>query len=88
VGLQLLVAEKEGALADRGDPRRPIWAKWRVDDDGTVSVVATYAEGKGYAQRERSFNSLDEAAAELGDSLRDVVERALEANSQSGRWRP
>jgi hypothetical protein len=75
-------------LTDRGDERKPIWAKWRLDDDGTVSIVATYAEGSGYVQRKRSFDSLDQAAAELGDSFRDVVELALEAGSQRGRWRP
>lgn len=75
-------------MTDRGDERKPIWAQWRLNDDGTVSIEATYAEGLGYAQRQRSFDSLDQAAAELGGSFRDVVERALEAGSQRGRWRP
>jgi len=75
-------------LPDGGDARTPIWAKWRVNDDGTVTVVATYAEAEGYGQEERSFDSLDSAAAELGDSLRVVIERSLEAGSRRGRWRP
>ncbi len=75
-------------MTDGGDERRPIWAKWRVNDDGTVTVVATYAEAEGYGQEEQSFDSLDRAAAELGDSLRDVIDRSLEAGNRRGRWRP
>jgi len=75
-------------LPDGGDTRRPIWAKWWVNDDGTVTVVSTYAEAEGYGQEERSFDSPHSAAAELGDSLRDVIERSLVAGSRRGRWRP
>jgi hypothetical protein len=75
-------------LTDRCEARKPIWAKWRVGDDGTIAVVATYAEGQGYVQRGQSFDSLDQAAAELGESFRDVVVRALEVGSHRGRWRP
>lgn len=67
---------------------RPIWAKWRVGDDGDVSVVVTYAKDGRYEQRANSFASLEQAAASLGDSFRDVVRQALAAGSRRGRWRP
>jgi hypothetical protein len=65
-----------------------IWAKWRVNPDGRVEVTATYAAESGYLQERSEYASLDEAASELGASFREVVGRAMESGSLSGRWRP
>lgn len=70
------------------EPGKPIWAKWQVSEGGEISVVLTYAAGGGYVQRERSFASLERAAASLGNGFGDVVRQALEAGSRRGRWRP
>lgn len=75
-------------LAAGNESPKPIWASWRVGDDGGISVVATYAEGGGYVQREESYESLERAAASLGDSFREAVTRAVAAGSRRGRWRP
>jgi hypothetical protein len=75
-------------LARENEARRPIWAKWRVGDDDDVHVVATYAEGEGFVQKEQAFESLERATASLGASFGEVVTRALAAGSRVGRWRP
>ncbi len=67
---------------------KPIWAKWRLQDDGRVNVVATYAARGGIVQRETVFESIEQAAKALGPSFKDVVGRAREAGSKAGRWRP
>lgn len=67
---------------------RPIWAKWRLHDDGRVHVVATYGEEAGFVQREIHFESIAQAAEALGPSFEDVVMRAHAAGSTAGRWRP
>lgn len=67
---------------------RPIWAKWRLLDDGRVHVVATYGEEGGFVQREIAFESIAQAAQALGPSFEDVVTRARAAGSTAGRWRP
>ncbi len=70
------------------DVRKILWAKWRVGDDGQIDVIATYAHGEGYAEWRASYGSLEDAAAVLGPSFRDVVNKVLEAGIRSGRWRP
>ncbi len=72
----------------RDPAHKPIWAKWRVTEDGGVAVVATYLEAGSYVRRELEFDSLSDAAATLGPSFGDVVARATEAGSRAGRWRP
>lgn len=71
-----------------GGEAKPIWASWTILSDGRINVVATYGEGDGFIRRERVFESLDQAAQALGPSFRDVVTRAQEAGSTTGRWRP
>lgn len=67
---------------------RPVWAKWRVVEDGRIEVVATYREGDGYVQRERSYPDVEAAGAELGSSFTDVVRRVADEGRSAGRWRP
>lgn len=67
---------------------KPIWASWKVADDGRIEVTATYSERGAYVRREMHYGSLDEAAEALGPSFRDVVVRAMDAGSRTGRWRP
>jgi hypothetical protein len=68
--------------------QKPIWVKWTVHDDGRVEVVATYGHGGAFVQREAHYDSLDQAVGALGSGFRDVVTRAIEVGSYSGRWRP
>jgi hypothetical protein len=68
--------------------RKIIWASWRLRRDGRVEVVATHSGPEGHEQERLEYDSLDEAAQELGLSFRDVVERSAEAGSHTGRWRP
>lgn len=70
------------------DVRKIIWAKWRVRDDGQIDVIATYAQDAGYAEWRASYRSLEEAAAVLGPSFRDIVDKVVDAGTRSGRWRP
>ncbi len=67
---------------------KPIWASWRITEDGAVIVVATFLEAATYVRREMRFASLDEAARTLGPGFRQVVTRAMSAGSHAGRWRP
>ncbi len=67
---------------------KPIWARWKVLDDGRVRVVATYGDGGGFVQEETAFESIEQAAKVLGPSFKDVVARAQAAGSKAGRWRP
>jgi hypothetical protein len=69
-------------------PDKPIWASWRVREDGSVEVTATYRDGAAYARREAVYSSLVEAAEALGPGFHDVVTRATKAGSHAGRWRP
>ncbi len=71
----------------RGEAK-PIWASWKLLDDGRVNVVATYGEAGSFVRRETVFESLDQAAKALGPGFKDVVERAGQAGSTTGRWRP
>ncbi len=75
-------------MGDTEERRQLLWAKWQVHEDGSLTVMATYAEEGGYMQDTTSFASLAEATAVLGQSFRDVVTRAREVGSPSGRWRP
>ena len=72
--------------SERGE--RPVWAKWRVDSDGGVQVVATYKTDDGFDQSELSYESLEMAAGDLGDSFREVVEKVMAEGGRAGRWRP
>ncbi len=76
------------SLAGVMDVRKILWAKWRVGDDGQIDVIATYAQDDRYAELRASYGSLEDAAAVLGPSFRDVVNKVLEAGIHSGRWRP
>jgi hypothetical protein len=67
---------------------RPIWAKWRVNEDGSIHVIATYSSDSGYLQHEYEFATLGDAAAEFGPSFRDVVNSVSAAGREAGRWRP
>ncbi len=75
-------------MNDESEAGKPIWAKWRVLEDGQVVVAATYRRGDRFVQRETSFTSLAAAAEALGRGFADVVKRAMEAGSLAGRWRP
>ncbi|UCC74719.1 MAG: hypothetical protein JSV86_09265 [Gemmatimonadota bacterium] len=75
-------------MVETGRTGKPIWAGWRVRDDGSVEVAATYDQGGGSVQREFSFANLAEAVEVFGPGFGDVVTRATEAGSNSGRWRP
>ncbi len=75
-------------MAESEKPERIIWAKWSLEADGMVEIVATYQQEGEYRRWRHEYASLDEAAAELGVGFRDVVERSLEVDSRSGRWRP
>lgn len=68
--------------------RKIIWARWHIDPDGRVEVMATYAGPSGYEKESLEYGTLDEAASDLGPSFRDVVRLAVESGSLSGRWRP
>jgi hypothetical protein len=72
----------------RAYPGKPIWAKWRVNEDGSVNVIATYSGGSGYLQHEYDFATLEDAAAEFGPSFQEVVNSVLAAGREAGRWRP
>jgi hypothetical protein len=72
----------------RLDPKRIIWVTWRLHSDGRVTVQATRGEGGGYTQDEYDFASLEEAGDTLGLGFREVVEKATQAGSSAGRWRP
>ena len=65
-----------------------IWAKWSMNDDGRIDVIATYTKPGGYDERELSFESLNDAARALGESFRQVVSRVTAAGYTAGRWRP
>ncbi len=75
-------------MNDGSGAERPIWAKWRLLEDGQVVVVATYRRGDRLVQRETGFTSLAAAANVLGRGFEDVVKRAQAAGSFAGRWRP
>lgn len=67
------------------------WAAWRVTDEGRVQVVATLVRGDEDEDPERArreYATLEEAARDLGESFRDVVERVLAEGLRQGRWRP
>lgn len=65
-----------------------IWARWRQESDGRLTVVVTYEAEEGYETRELSFDSLDSATEELGHSFRDVVSKVIAEGYSAGRWRP
>jgi len=75
-------------MGDTEKRRQLLWAKWLVHEDGSLTVIATFAEEGGYVQDTTRFASLAEATATLGQSFQDVVTRAQQAGSHSGRWRP
>ena len=75
-------------MTSSGDTGKIIWAKWTLNEDGSVEVVATYGEPGDHTQRELSFESLDEAEGTLGPSFREVVSRVAAAGYSAGRWRP
>ncbi len=75
-------------MATSDEASNIIWAKWSIDDDGNVDVIATCATPDGYTERTLSFDSLDAAARTLGESFRDVVSRVTAAGYTAGRWRP
>jgi hypothetical protein len=75
-------------MGDTEERRQLLWAKWLVHENGSLTVMATYAEEGSYMQETKSFASLAEATAILGQSFQDVVTRAREVRSLSGRWRP
>ena len=67
------------------------WVAWRVTDEGRVQVVATLVRGdedEGPERARREYATLEEAARDLGESFRDVVERVLAEGRRQGRWRP
>lgn len=67
---------------------RTLWAAWRVAPDGSLEVAATLETGEGIDRQRWEYPSLAAAAEELGESFRDVVERALGEGHTRGRWRP
>jgi hypothetical protein len=67
---------------------RPIWAKWQLNQDGSISVEATYSEASGFVCRKIRFDTLDDAAQRFSAGFRDVVSRCMQEDSRSGRWRP
>lgn len=75
-------------MDDEGTRRKPIWASWRVREDGSVHVSATYARQRRYVQEGMEFDSLEAAEDALGVGFSDVVARARAQGSSSGRWRP
>lgn len=76
----------EGSGRDRRD--RTVWAAWRVADDGRLEVSATLEAGDGYRREQWEYTSLEDAAEDLGDTFREVVERVLGEGRRKGRWRP
>lgn len=74
----------------REDDRRErtVWAAWRVARDGSLEVSATVEAEEGHRRERWEYASLEDAAADLGGSFRDVVERALGEGHRRGRWRP
>nr|NIR44294.1 hypothetical protein [Gemmatimonadota bacterium]NIR73494.1 hypothetical protein [Candidatus Kutchimonas denitrificans]NIR99453.1 hypothetical protein [Gemmatimonadota bacterium]NIT65073.1 hypothetical protein [Gemmatimonadota bacterium]NIV23606.1 hypothetical protein [Gemmatimonadota bacterium] len=56
--------------------------------DGGLEVVVTCQSEDGYTTCELSFDSLDSAARELGDSFREVVSKVTGEGYKTGRWRP
>lgn len=75
-------------MTEEGKTIRPIWASWRVREDGSLQVTSTYARGGDYVREEMEFNSLKAATAALGPGFGDVVARVTAQGSFSGRWRP
>lgn len=67
---------------------RIVWLKFEVGRDGTVRTVETREAEGGLTRRAREFGALEEAEAEYGPGFREVVEKALAAESRRGRWRP
>lgn len=65
-----------------------VWARWRLLPEGGVEIVATIARESEFDQKRLEFDSIEAASAELGASFGDVVERAVQAGSRRGRWRP
>lgn len=67
---------------------RTVWAAWRVARDGSLEVSATVEADDGHEQERWAYPSLEAAAGDLGESFREVVEKALGGGHRHGRWRP
>lgn len=64
------------------------WAAWRRAEDGRLEVVLTLRIGDELRRERHDYPDLEAAAAELGASFREVVEKVREAGREEGRWRP
>lgn len=71
-----------------GRRERTVWAAWRVARDGSLEVSATVEAAEGRERERWEYPSLEAAADELGESFREVVEKALGEGHRRGRWRP
>lgn len=72
-----------------GDRReRTVWAAWRVARDGSLEVSATVEADGGHERERWEYPSLEAATGDLGESFREVVEKALGEGHRQGRWRP
>lgn len=68
--------------------QRTVWAAWRVARDGSLEVSATVEAGDGHERERWEYPTLEAAAGDLGESFREVVEKALAEGHRQGRWRP
>lgn len=65
-----------------------VWLAWRVTEGGEVQTRMTRRRDDELVRVARDYDSLEEAAAELGPAFREVVERVLGEGTRRGRWRP
>lgn len=70
------------------EPGEIVWLKWRIHADDRVEVIATLEADGSYRRERKIYESLDQATDILGASFGEVVDRAIEAGSDHGRWRP
>lgn len=75
-------------MTGSGRRQRTVWAAWRVARDGSLEVSATVETGDGHERERWDYPTLEAAAADLGESFREVVGNALAEGHRQGRWRP
>lgn len=75
-------------MTERPRRDRTLWAAWRVDRDGALEVSATVEDEDGRRRERWRYTSLEDAADDLGESFREIVERVLGEGRRKGRWRP
>lgn len=67
---------------------RIVWAAFELGANGSVRARLTLEGPEGYVRRERDWDSLEAAEAELGPSFGEVARKVRAAGSRRGRWRP